>query len=176
MGRGMDPCHDLWTIETVIVLYSNHGITLAVAEAITTTRAEGGDEVILTAVAEVEEVEEGEEWEVEDSKTVVEEAGAEVEVEEEEDFSMIEEVETVADQILEAEAEVEIDGNPFDLWMTCHHGMVNERDPVNCRHEETALEICLVMAHFEMGLESYPDEKKCSGTVLEESHLGEMKC
>ena len=137
MVQEMDPCQDSWTIEivTAIVLHS------VVAEVTTMTLGEVGDEVTLMAVAEAEEAEEGEEWEVEDSKTVAEEVEAAVEVEEEEDFLKIE----VVDRTLEEGAEVAIDENPFELWTTCHQEMVNERDLVNCRHEETGHEIFLGM-------------------------------
>lgn len=137
MVQEMDPCQDSWMIEIVTAI-DPHSV---VVEVTTMTLGEVGDEVTLMDVAEVEEAEEGEEWEVEDSKTVVEEVEAAVEVEEEEDFSRIEEV----DPTLEEGAEVAIDENPFELWMTCHQGMANERDLVNCRHEETGHEIFLGM-------------------------------
>ena len=147
MVQGMDPCLDSWTIEIVIaiVLLSNHEVALGVVEVTTTTLVEAGDEVILTAVAEVEEAEEEVEWVVEDLKIVAEEAEEEVEVEEEEDSLMIEEVEMVAGQTLEVEAEVGIDENPFEVWMNCHHVMAIESDLVNCHHEEMDHEICRVM-------------------------------
>lgn len=174
MDQEMDPCLDSWTSEIVIAiaLLSNHAVVLGEVEVTSTTLAEVGDEVTLTAVAEVEEAEEEVKWVVEDLKIVVEEAEEEVEVEEVEDSLMIEEVETVAGQTLEVEAEVEIDENPFEVWMNCHRVMATESDPVNCHHEEMDHEICHVMDQFEMDHE----EKKCSGTAHEESHRDETTC
>jgi len=173
MGRYLDT----WMIATVnaTVLLSNHVIVLLVDEVITMTLAEVEDEVILTAVAEMEEDAEGGGWVVEDLTSVSEEveaAGGGAE-----DSTMIEEeeVEKVVDQTMVVEVEVGTDESLFEEWMTYHHAIVKEIDHVTCHHEEVDSGICLVMDRSETVFGNYHEETKCLEISLESYHEG-MKC